>query len=61
MSGTQMSNEHPTQAPSAGTVDTSFEVVVIPVSDVDGAKRFDGSLGRRLDADFAFGNTKFMQ
>jgi catechol 2,3-dioxygenase-like lactoylglutathione lyase family enzyme len=33
-----------------------FEVVVIPVSDVDRAKRFYGSLGWRLDADFAFDN-----
>jgi catechol 2,3-dioxygenase-like lactoylglutathione lyase family enzyme len=37
-------------------VDTKLEVVVIPVSDVDRAKRFYGSLGWRLDADFAFDN-----
>jgi hypothetical protein len=61
MSSTQMSNEPATQAPSFGTVDMIRAVVVIPVSDVDRAKRFYGSLGRRLDADFAFGNTKFMQ
>ena len=30
-----------------------LEVVVIPVSDVDRAKRFYGGLGWRLDADFA--------
>ncbi|HME27676.1 MAG TPA: VOC family protein [Acetobacteraceae bacterium] len=30
-----------------------LEVVVIPVSDVDRAKKFYGSLGWRLDADFA--------
>jgi catechol 2,3-dioxygenase-like lactoylglutathione lyase family enzyme len=42
--------------PSAGIVDTKLEVVVIPVSDVDRAKRFYGSLGWRLDADFAFDN-----
>jgi hypothetical protein len=35
-----MSNKHATQAPSAGTVDMIREVVVIPVSDVDRAKRF---------------------
>ena len=29
-----------------------LEVVVIPVSDVDRAKRFYGNLGWRLDADF---------
>jgi catechol 2,3-dioxygenase-like lactoylglutathione lyase family enzyme len=33
-----------------------LEAVVIPVSDVDRAKRFYGSLGWRLDADFAFDN-----
>ena len=36
-------------------VDTKLEVVVIPVSDVDRAKRFYESLGWRLDADFATG------
>ena len=39
-------------APSAGTVDMKLEVVVIPVSDVDRAKRFYSDLGWRLDADF---------
>jgi len=33
-----------------------LEVVVIPVSDVDRAKRFYGGLGWRLDADFAAGD-----
>jgi catechol 2,3-dioxygenase-like lactoylglutathione lyase family enzyme len=33
-----------------------FEIVVIPVSDVDRAKRFYGGLGWRLDADFASGD-----
>src|SRR5688572_22471305 len=42
-------------APSAGMVDMKLEVVVIPVSDVDRAKRFYGSLGWRLDADFVQG------
>ena len=56
MSSTQMSNEHATQIPSAATVDLKLEVVVIPVSDVDRAKRFYESLGWRLDADFAFDN-----
>ena len=44
MSSTQMS------------VDLKLEVVVIPVSDVDRAKRFYVSLGWRLDADFANGD-----
>ena len=34
-----------------------LEVVVIPVSDVDRAKRFYSSLGWRLDADFVVGDT----
>jgi catechol 2,3-dioxygenase-like lactoylglutathione lyase family enzyme len=34
-------------------VDMKLEVVVIPVSDIDRAKRFYGGLGWRLDADFA--------
>ncbi|MBV8568585.1 MAG: VOC family protein [Methylobacteriaceae bacterium] len=33
-----------------------LEVVVIPVSDVERAKRFYGGLGWRLDADFAAGD-----
>jgi catechol 2,3-dioxygenase-like lactoylglutathione lyase family enzyme len=41
---------------SAKSVDLKLEVVVIPVSDVDRAKDFYGSLGWRLDADFAFDN-----
>jgi catechol 2,3-dioxygenase-like lactoylglutathione lyase family enzyme len=53
MSSTQMSNERATQVPSAAKVDLKLEVVVIPVSDVDRAKRFYGGLGWRLDADFA--------
>ena len=39
----------------AGTA-LKLEVVVIPVSDVDRAKRFYESLGWRLDADFAHGD-----
>jgi len=56
MSSTQVSNEQATQIPTAATVDLKFEVVVIPVADVDRAKRFYGSFGWRLDADFAFDN-----
>jgi catechol 2,3-dioxygenase-like lactoylglutathione lyase family enzyme len=56
MSATQTSNEHATDTPTAARVDLKLEVVVIPVSDVDRAKRFYGSMGWRLDADFAFDN-----
>ncbi len=41
---------------SARDVDLKLEVVIIPVSDVDRAKQFYGSLGWRLDADFPFDN-----
>src|SRR5262252_5664908 len=41
---------------SMSNVDLRLEVVVLPVSDVDRAKRFYEKLGWRLDADFAFDN-----
>src|SRR5579872_2693180 len=44
---------------SKPSVDMKFEIVVIPVSDVDRAKRFYGGLGWRLDADFAASNEDF--
>ena len=43
-------------ASSPATADMKLEVVVIPVSDVDRAKRFYGGLGWRLDADFVVGD-----
>ena len=53
MSSTPMRSEQTARNPNAATVDLKLEVVVIPVSDVDRAKRFYGNLGWRLDADFA--------
>jgi catechol 2,3-dioxygenase-like lactoylglutathione lyase family enzyme len=53
MSTKAVRTNHPTS--NAG-VDMKFEVVVIPVSDVDRAKEFYGRLGWRLDADFPFDN-----
>lgn len=44
------------QAPVVAAVSSKLEAVVIPVADVDRAKRFYGELGWRLDADFAFDN-----
>jgi len=55
MSTTTMSGERATQTSGAATVDLKLEVIVVPVSDVDRAKRFYGSLGWRLDADFTNG------
>ena len=43
--------------PPAARTDQKLEVVVIPVSDVDRAKRFYESLGWRPDADFAGGDS----
>ncbi|KKZ85988.1 glyoxalase [Rhizobium phaseoli] len=47
-----MRSEPPVENPKTRPVDTKLEVVVIPVSDVDRAKRFYDGLGWRLDADF---------
>ena len=57
MSSPQLSIERATEIPSAGKVDMKLEVVVIPVSDVDRAKRFYLKMGWRLDADFASGDS----
>src|SRR5882757_4708293 len=57
MSSAQMRSEAAIETSRARRVDMKLEVVVIPVSDVDRAKRFYGGLGWRLDADFAVGDT----
>jgi catechol 2,3-dioxygenase-like lactoylglutathione lyase family enzyme len=57
MSTAQLANEPEIVKPTGPAVDMKLEVVVIPVSDVDRAKHFYGSLGWRLDAEFARGNT----
>jgi catechol 2,3-dioxygenase-like lactoylglutathione lyase family enzyme len=44
-----------TNAKNNSPIDTKFEIVVIPVSDVDRAKDFYTKLGWRLDADFDSG------
>lgn len=49
-------NNEPVSGPSAAKVDMKFEVVVIPVADVDRSKAFYTKLGWRLDADFPFDN-----
>ncbi len=45
-----------TRASKAAGVDTKFEIVVIPVSDIDRAKEFYSKLGWRLDADYDNGS-----
>ncbi len=56
MSITDVRSETALETPRARTVDMKLEVVVIPVSEVDRAKRFYSNLGWRLDADFAAGD-----
>ena len=52
---TQTISKDTTKIPTPATVDLKLEVVVIPVSDVERAKRFYESLGWRVDADFTNG------
>lgn len=56
MRNTQTQGESAIGTPRAATFDMSLELVVIPVSDVDRAKRFYGDLGWRLDLDFKSGD-----
>jgi catechol 2,3-dioxygenase-like lactoylglutathione lyase family enzyme len=61
MSVTTISSHGETHAPIAGKVDLKLEAVVIPVSDLDRAKKFYTGLGWRLDADFSKGNARVLQ
>ena len=56
MAGTDVSGDSSKATPEAGPVDMALEVVTLPVSDVDRAKRFYESLGWRLDADLGDGD-----
>ncbi len=56
MTSIDVSSATSTEMPEVGTVDMKLEVVTLPVSDVDRAKRFYQSLGWRLDADIAAGD-----
>lgn len=55
MSTTDVRAETPTEIRQPATIDMKLEVVNVPVSDVDRAKRFYESLGWRLDGDFTVG------
>ena len=61
MNSTELRSGTTTESSRARTVDMKLEVVVIPVSDVDRAKRFYGSLGWRLDADFTGDDWRVIQ
>jgi catechol 2,3-dioxygenase-like lactoylglutathione lyase family enzyme len=52
MSDTDMRRKSAAETSRGGTVEMKLEVVVIPVSDVDRAKRFYSDLGWRLDLDY---------
>ena len=49
---TPQDKTHTPETMSAGALEMRLEVVVVPVSDADRAKRFYESLGWRLDLDF---------
>ena len=55
MSTNEVGNTEAAGSAGVANVDMKFEVVVIPVSDVDRAKEFYGKLGWRLDADYDSG------
>ena len=57
MSTTDAGTDTSRAAPAIGTCDMKLEVVTLPVSDVDRAKAFYQSLGWRLDADIAVGDS----
>jgi catechol 2,3-dioxygenase-like lactoylglutathione lyase family enzyme len=56
MNSTEVRSETAIETPRARMLDMKLEVVVIPVADVDRAKRFYGGLGWRLDGDFVVGD-----
>lgn len=61
MSTTAIHTKDTAADPRLGQVDLKLEVVTIPVSDMDRAKEFYGSLGWRLDADFKNGSDRAIQ
>jgi catechol 2,3-dioxygenase-like lactoylglutathione lyase family enzyme len=56
-----LKNEVESNDASVARVDMKFEIVVIPVSDVDRAKEFYVRLGWRLDADYATDDFRVVQ
>jgi catechol 2,3-dioxygenase-like lactoylglutathione lyase family enzyme len=61
MSTNAVQSNDATRDASVAKADMKFEIVVIPVSDVDRAKEFYGRLGWRLDADYATDNFRVIQ
>ena len=58
MSSTNMTTDPATPVAGAGTIAMKLEVVTLPVSDVDRAKRFYQNLGWRLDNDVTIGDAR---
>ena len=58
---TSQSTGTSTAVPEVATIDMGLEVVTVPVSDVDRAKRFYQSLGWRLDIDLDGGDVRLVQ
>jgi catechol 2,3-dioxygenase-like lactoylglutathione lyase family enzyme len=56
MSSTQLSNDATTEASNVAAVPMRLEAVVVPVADVERAKRFYQRLGWRVDADVSAGD-----
>jgi catechol 2,3-dioxygenase-like lactoylglutathione lyase family enzyme len=61
MSTTATRSQDAATDPHVGKVDLKLEVITIPVSGVDRAKEFYGSLGWRLDAEFSNGGDRAVQ
>ena len=55
MGAAEVRSHDATSDTSVAGIDMKFEIVVIPVSDVDRAKEFYAKLGWRLDADYDSG------
>jgi catechol 2,3-dioxygenase-like lactoylglutathione lyase family enzyme len=61
MSTTDTETATSTEAAGVNTIDMALEVVTVPVSDVDRAKRFYQSLGWREDIDLGEGDGRTVQ
>ena len=61
MSSTQTTDERTIASSSVDALDLKLEVVVIPVSDIERAKRFYEGLGWRVDADIVGGDGRVVQ
>ena len=61
MSSTDVGTASTPETAEVSTIDMGLEVVTVPVSDVDRAKRFYQSLGWRLDIDIDLGDFRQVQ